>query len=98
MPVGRTLPPRYCRSYSPRWTDGRLAAFLAEFSEGEVSSVPERHWLKVCPQCGTEYSAEARFCETDGTTLRSASGVAGLVGSIIADRYHVLKKLGEGRI
>jgi serine/threonine-protein kinase len=28
--------------------------------------------------------------------LRSASGTADLVGSVVADRYHVLKKLGEG--
>jgi serine/threonine-protein kinase len=52
--------------------------------------------LKVCPQCGSEYPANARFCEIDGTALRSAAGGSDLVGSIVADRYHVLKKLGEG--
>ena len=52
--------------------------------------------LKVCPQCGTEYPANARFCEIDGTALRSAAGSEDLIGSIVADRYHVLKKLGEG--
>ena len=52
--------------------------------------------LKVCPQCGTEYPANARFCEIDGTALRSASGSTDLVGSIVADRYHIMKKLGEG--
>ncbi len=52
--------------------------------------------LKVCPQCGTEYPANARFCETDGTALRSAAGGSDLLGTIVADRYHVLKKLGEG--
>ncbi|MDB4874584.1 MAG: hypothetical protein JWM41_1030 [Gemmatimonadetes bacterium] len=52
--------------------------------------------LKVCPQCGTEYPANARFCEIDGTALRSAAGSEDLIGSIIADRYCVLKKLGEG--
>ena len=52
--------------------------------------------LKICPQCGTEYPANARFCEVDGTTLRSAGGDTELVGSIVADRYHILKKLGEG--
>ena len=52
--------------------------------------------LKLCPQCGTEYPANARFCEIDGTALRAAAGGEDLVGSIIADRYHVLKKLGEG--
>jgi eukaryotic-like serine/threonine-protein kinase len=52
--------------------------------------------LKVCPQCGTEYPANARFCEIDGTALRSAAGDSDLLGTIVADRYHVLKKLGEG--
>jgi hypothetical protein len=52
--------------------------------------------LKVCPQCGTEYPANARFCEVDGTALRSAAGGEDLVGTIVADRYHVMKKLGEG--
>ncbi|HEX3868164.1 MAG TPA: protein kinase [Gemmatimonadaceae bacterium] len=52
--------------------------------------------LKICPQCGTEYPASARFCEIDGTSLRNAAGGTDMVGSIIADRYHVLKKLGEG--
>src|SRR5206468_4045112 len=52
--------------------------------------------LKLCPQCGTEYPASARFCETDGTALRSASPGNDLVGSIVAERYHILKKLGEG--
>jgi serine/threonine-protein kinase len=52
--------------------------------------------LKVCPQCGTEYPANARFCEIDGTALRSAAGGTDLVGTIVADRYHIMKKLGEG--
>jgi serine/threonine protein kinase len=60
----------------------------------DVSPVPT---AKVCPQCGTEYPANARFCETDGAALRSAAGDGGdLEGSMIADRYHVLRKLGEG--
>jgi serine/threonine-protein kinase len=52
--------------------------------------------LKVCPQCATEYPANARFCEIDGTALRSAQSGTDLVGTIVADRYHVLRKLGEG--
>ena len=51
---------------------------------------------KICPTCGTEYPANERFCPRDGTALRSQTGNADLVGSIIAERYHVLKKLGEG--
>jgi serine/threonine protein kinase len=51
---------------------------------------------KVCPRCGIEYPANARFCETDGSALRFVAGGADLEGSIVADRYHILKKLGEG--
>ena len=52
--------------------------------------------LKVCPQCGAEYPANARFCETDGTALRAAAAGSDLIGAVIADRYHVIEKLGEG--
>ena len=52
--------------------------------------------LKICPQCGTEYELDQRFCPKDGSTLKSQNAAGDLVGSIIADRYHVLRKLGEG--
>ncbi|HEY2896266.1 MAG TPA: serine/threonine-protein kinase [Gemmatimonadaceae bacterium] len=53
--------------------------------------------MKSCPQCGTEYDAQTKFCPTDGSTLRSASGSDDdIIGSVIADRYHVIRKLGEG--
>ncbi len=51
---------------------------------------------KTCPTCGTEYPLSERFCPRDGTALRSAAGTADLLGSVVADRYHILKKLGEG--
>ena len=51
---------------------------------------------KTCPTCGTEYPLSERFCPRDGTALRSANVQADLLGSVIADRYHILKKLGEG--
>jgi len=51
---------------------------------------------KVCPTCGTEYPLSERFCPRDGTALRSANAQADLLGSVVADRYHILKKLGEG--
>jgi hypothetical protein len=38
----------------------------------------------------------ARSTRRDGTALRSQGGGTDLVGSIIGERYHVLKKLGEG--
>ncbi len=52
--------------------------------------------MKVCPVCAREYPDEIRFCQDDGTTLRGAAPTASLVGQVIADRYHVIKKLGEG--
>jgi eukaryotic-like serine/threonine-protein kinase len=53
--------------------------------------------VKTCPQCGTEYDVQTKFCPTDGSTLRSASGSGDdIIGSVIADRYHVIRKLGEG--
>ena len=52
--------------------------------------------LKLCPTCGTEYPMSERFCPRDGSTLKSTAKQGDLVGSMIADRYHVIKKLGEG--
>ena len=52
--------------------------------------------MKICPVCSTEYADDVKFCANDGQTLRSASPTSDLVGQVIADRYHVVKKLGEG--
>ncbi len=51
--------------------------------------------MKTCPVCSSEWPDETRFCPKDGSTLRAAEG-ADLIGSIVADRYHIEKKLGEG--
>jgi len=51
---------------------------------------------KVCPQCGTRYEADHMFCFLDGAALIQAQTSTDLVGSIIADRYRVLSKLGDG--
>jgi serine/threonine-protein kinase len=51
---------------------------------------------RICPLCNTQYEDDQRFCQRDGSTLKSISGAADLVGSILADRYHVISKLGEG--
>jgi serine/threonine protein kinase len=51
--------------------------------------------MKLCPTCGAEYADDQKFCPRDGTALRSTAQ-GGLVDSIIADRYHIEKKLGEG--
>ncbi|MEE8191319.1 MAG: serine/threonine-protein kinase [Gemmatimonadales bacterium] len=51
--------------------------------------------MKTCPVCSSEWPDDTRFCPKDGSTLRAAAG-ADLIGSIVADRYHIEKKLGEG--
>lgn len=51
--------------------------------------------MKVCTTCGAQWPDETKFCPNDGSTLRSTAS-ADVVGSVIADRYHILKKLGEG--
>jgi serine/threonine-protein kinase len=52
--------------------------------------------VKVCPVCSTEYTDDVRFCPNDGQTLRAGAPQTDLVGQVIADRYHVVRKLGEG--
>ncbi|MGH7608198.1 MAG: serine/threonine-protein kinase, partial [Gemmatimonadales bacterium] len=52
--------------------------------------------MKTCPVCSTAYADDVKFCPNDGQTLRSAAPASDLVGQVVADRYHVLKKLGEG--
>ncbi|MFI5281436.1 MAG: serine/threonine-protein kinase, partial [Gemmatimonadales bacterium] len=52
--------------------------------------------MKVCPVCGREYPDNTKFCQADGSGLRGKSASADLVGQVVADRYHIIKKLGEG--
>lgn len=40
---------------------------------------------KVCPQCGNEYETSARFCPSDGTSLRP-KGSDSLIGRVMAER------------
>jgi serine/threonine-protein kinase len=51
---------------------------------------------KVCPQCGTEYETGSRFCPKDGSPLRPKAAGDPLVGRVIADRYLILARIGEG--
>ena len=52
--------------------------------------------MKTCPVCAIEYRDDVRFCPNDGQTLRSSGPTHDLVGQVLADRYHIIKKLGEG--
>jgi serine/threonine-protein kinase len=53
--------------------------------------------VKICPQCGQEFSGDLLFCPRDGMALR-VPGDAGtdLVGRVVAERFHVLRALGHG--
>jgi serine/threonine-protein kinase len=52
--------------------------------------------MKICPVCATQYPDDVKFCPNDGQTLRAAAPASDLIGQVVADRYHVLRKLGEG--
>ncbi|MGH7696579.1 MAG: protein kinase domain-containing protein [Gemmatimonadaceae bacterium] len=51
---------------------------------------------KVCPQCGAIYGGESRFCPVDGATLVLEQPADDLVGTIVADRYHIIERIGVG--
>jgi serine/threonine protein kinase len=53
---------------------------------------------KVCPQCGSEYSSDERFCALDGSALRSRRKEDDLVGTVVDGRYLVTEVLGEGGV
>ena len=52
--------------------------------------------MKVCTTCGAEYGDDQLFCQRDGTPLRKSGAAGDLLGQVIAERYHITKKLGEG--
>jgi len=52
--------------------------------------------VKICPVCSTEFPDDQKFCPNDGSVLRGAAPTSDLVGQVVAERYHVVKKLGEG--
>ena len=52
--------------------------------------------MKTCPACAAAYPDETRFCPADGQALRAAPPGDDLVGAVLADRYRVVRPLGEG--
>lgn len=52
--------------------------------------------MKICPVCAAEYGDDVRFCKNDGSGLRALGATTDLVGQVLAERYHILRKLGEG--
>ena len=78
---------------------------LAEASrrEGAAAAVPVAGsaWsgggsLSVCPLCGYEYEGNVKFCRHDGAALQTRVRTDDLVGTMFAQRYRILRKLGEG--
>src|SRR6266487_594575 len=63
---------------------------------GRQAAADRDSGMKICPVCATEYRDDVRFCPNDGQTLRSSGRTQNLVGQVLADRYHIMKKLGEG--
>ena len=53
---------------------------------------------KVCPACNARYDEGGAFCSRDGTPLVKdpQAGQTSLVGQILADRYRVVRLIGEG--
>jgi serine/threonine-protein kinase len=60
--------------------------------------------MKLCPQCKTEYPGGEVFCPLDGARLTSPSELDArggasadpLIGTTLAERYRVLRRIGEG--
>jgi serine/threonine-protein kinase len=53
--------------------------------------------VNVCPLCRTEYGPEHETCPRDGARLgATVPGEDPFIGKILADRYRVLRTLGEG--
>ncbi|MDB4964883.1 MAG: hypothetical protein JWN44_572 [Myxococcales bacterium] len=54
--------------------------------------------LMVCPACNSRYEEGGAFCSRDGTPLviDPQAGKADLVGQVLAERYRVIRLVGEG--
>jgi len=52
--------------------------------------------MKVCTTFGKRWQDDIKFCPDDGSTLRSEGDTGDLIGTVIADRYHIRERLGEG--
>ncbi len=51
---------------------------------------------KRCPTCGKTFEDKKAFCPDDMSTLVSSGEDETLVGTVIADRYLITEKIGEG--
>jgi serine/threonine-protein kinase len=52
---------------------------------------------KVCPECRDHFSVDLEACPADGARLEEPKVAADpLIGQLLADRYRVLRTIGEG--
>ena len=51
---------------------------------------------KVCPQCGATYDEVIAFCAIDGASLVREGQQGNLIGTVIAERYRIVSRIGEG--
>ncbi|UJR86931.1 serine/threonine-protein kinase [Sandaracinus amylolyticus] len=53
--------------------------------------------MTSCPRCGHENADHARFCSACGAILEArAGGEDPLIGRVVADRYRIVRPIGEG--
>lgn len=64
---------------------------LEEIRSGNQS----RSFSKICIECGKEYDSTEFICPVDGAPL-SESHKLNLIGKTFADKYKIVKQLGEG--
>src|SRR5579883_425723 len=50
----------------------------------------------ICPSCRERYPAGGSFCPQDGSRLVASAGESSLVGQVLANRYRIVRKIGEG--
>ncbi len=51
---------------------------------------------KICPRCGATYDDAVAFCATDGTRLVRGGHSGDLIGMVVAERYRIVSRIGEG--
>ena len=52
--------------------------------------------MKTCPKCGESYDNNVEVCPADGSALIRANTNDPLVGKLLAGRYKIITKIGEG--
>ena len=51
---------------------------------------------RYCPQCGQCYDDDISRCPSDDALLRAVGGEGRLIGTLIADRFRLVEKIGSG--